>query len=252
MEKFTQDANYNDLVKAAKELGFDRGEYFQVKKPELIEKINAKIDSMVSEGEVQETQEVPVAETEVIEEAQESQEVKEVQETPVAESSEEETEEASNEEEEVTPTSEKQEETVVSEQQDESEEEKTEEPKAKKRTDGPVFKFAAGVVLDTNELPLQERGQKWHQVEGAFPFKEGDIIQVLPTAQILKLRKAQVLHPSAKRWALKGRLINPVTGELQGTHVTFDFDKIILIERDGKPVSQKEEVQEEPQPQEVV
>lgn len=60
MEKFNQDAEYNEVVKAAKQLNID---YVGVKKPIIIEKINAKLDKIAA-GEVQapETQTQPTSE----------------------------------------------------------------------------------------------------------------------------------------------------------------------------------------------
>lgn len=82
---------------------------------------------------------------------------------------------------------------------------------------------------DVTAGPVQQRGQKWHEVEGAYPYVAGDhieIVQVEPK-QILVGRYLEVTQPSRARNALKGFLINPKTGEKQGTEITVHFDRIV-------------------------
>lgn len=67
--------------------------------------------------------------------------------------------------------------------------------------------------------------QKWHEVEGAFPYKAGDRIEIVG-GEILIGRKAEVVKPSAKKDALKCILINDRTGQLQKCTITMDFAKI--------------------------
>lgn len=89
------------------------------------------------------------------------------------------------------------------------------------------------------EVMTRQKSPKWYEEEGAFPYKEGDVFQIV-SGPILIGRKASVVMPSAKKNALKGRLINPSTGELQKTQVNFKFSNIKLIERDGQPVNEED------------
>jgi hypothetical protein len=88
---------------------------------------------------------------------------------------------------------------------------------------------------------FRQKAPKWYEAENAFPYKKGDIVEVV-AGPILIGRLISVTQPSSKKNAIKGHLIHPKTGELQRTHITFDFDKIMLIERDGEKVDNPEEV----------
>lgn len=87
----------------------------------------------------------------------------------------------------------------------------------------------AAIDQEEEDGPVQQRGQKWHEVEGAYTYQAGDIVKVIEVEpkQILVGRYVEVVKPSRKRNALKGHLVNDKDGSLQGTLVTFDFHKIV-------------------------
>ena len=186
MEKLPMDAEYRDIVVKAKELGLP---YVGVKKNELLEMVNDKIEKInsgvIEESPVEQNEEVAIENT-----------IGEV-ETPAGE----------------TETSE-----VTSQE--------TTKEEAKKQARQPRVK-----------------SPKWFEELGAFPYKEGDIVQIVSGKDLIG-RKVYVKQPSAKRNALKGHLIHPVTGGLQKTLLSIDFDRVVLIERDGKPVEQNSENQQ--------
>ena len=82
------------------------------------------------------------------------------------------------------------------------------------------------------------KGPKWYEEDGAFPYAEGDIVEIVSGKDLIG-RKVMVKQPSAKKNALKGHLIHPTTGELQKTFLSVDFDRVELREKAGQPVDQK-------------
>lgn len=66
---------------------------------------------------------------------------------------------------------------------------------------------------------------KWFEVEGAYPYTEGDVVKIT-SGDILVGRFAEVVRPSSKANAIKAYLLTPKEGERQGTLITLDFDKI--------------------------
>jgi len=103
-------------------------------------------------------------------------------------------------------------------------------------------------VVVINEVPVNEtpevpaapaekpKAKKWFEEEGAFPYNEGDVVQII-AGKDLHLRKAVVVGPSAKKGALKAQLIHPVKNEPQKTQCSFDFDRLLLIESNGQEVN---------------
>ncbi|AEO93853.1 gp608 [Bacillus phage G] len=87
------------------------------------------------------------------------------------------------------------------------------------------------------------KAQKWFEEEGAFIFKEGDVVEIVSGKDLIG-RKVQVKQPSTKKNAFKGYLIHPTTGELQKTFLSVDFDRVELRERDGKPVDENTEAED--------
>lgn len=90
--------------------------------------------------------------------------------------------------------------------------------------------------------------KKWYEEPGAFPYKEGDIVQIISGEgrnKGLIGRLLEVKQPSAKKDALKGHLINPVSGELQKTLISMDFERLVLYKRDGQLVEQDQNNQED-------
>lgn len=90
------------------------------------------------------------------------------------------------------------------------------------------------------------KAPKWYEESNAFPYQDGDIVEIVSGKDLVG-RKVMVKQPSAKKNALKGHLIHPITGELQKTFLSVDFDRIELREKAGQSVDQKAESQTEDQ-----
>lgn len=84
------------------------------------------------------------------------------------------------------------------------------------------------------------KAPKWFEEKDANPYQAGDVVQI-ETGKDLIGRKVEVVQPSTKKNALKGYLINPVNGQRQKTFLSVDFDRVVLVERDGQPVNQEED-----------
>lgn len=178
MELFGADAQYMDVVKKAKELGIH---HVGIKKPALIEKVNAKIEK-INTGEIEAPEvEVPTFQPEAILGTPVQQEGTEKSGTPVA----------------------------------------------------------------------RVKAPKWFEEEGAFPYKDGDVVEIVSGKDLIG-RLVQVKQPSTKKNALKGHLIHPTTNQLQKTFLSVDFDRVELRQRDGQPVGQDQEVNEQQEEQQVI
>lgn len=99
------------------------------------------------------------------------------------------------------------------------------------------------------EQPTSEgktKSKKWYEEEDAFPYQDGDVVEIVSGKDLIG-RKVMVKQPSTKKNALKGYLIHPVTGNLQKTFISVDFDRIELHQKAGQPVDQEVENQVEEQ-----
>lgn len=67
--------------------------------------------------------------------------------------------------------------------------------------------------------------QKWFEIENSFPYAVGEQLVVVAGPSLIG-RRVLVEKPSAKKEALKCYLVNPKTGEKQGTLITMDFAKL--------------------------
>lgn len=82
---------------------------------------------------------------------------------------------------------------------------------------------------EKKERPVRVKAKKWFEEEGAFPYQAGDVVEIVSGKDLIG-RKLQVIEPSAKKDMVKGRLVHPVTGGLQGTVIAIAFDRIQLLE----------------------
>lgn len=182
MEKLSLDAQYNDVVAAAKSLGID---YVGKKKPVLIGMINDKLDA-IANGEVEIKVETP--------------------ETPVDEANETETPSVP-----ATPAA-------------------TTTPKASRQPATP-----------------RAKGAKWYETTTPI-YNEGDIVDIIGGPCLIG-RQAQITRPSAKKDAMKCKLINPKDGTLQGTEITMDYWKLKLAKKAGETETTDvvTEINDEPQ-----
>ena len=73
----------------------------------------------------------------------------------------------------------------------------------------------------------RQPSKKWYEEPGAFPYKKGDIVKIIGGKDLIG-RLLYVLEPSAKKDMVKGRLIHPVTGQLQKTVIAIAFERIQL------------------------
>ncbi|MDF2534239.1 MAG: hypothetical protein K0R18_396 [Bacillales bacterium] len=74
-------------------------------------------------------------------------------------------------------------------------------------------------AIDKMAATQAPKAGKWYEVETPA-FKEGDIVNVV--SGWATGRQVQIVKPSAKRNAFKGKLFNPKTGETQDTLVGVD------------------------------
>lgn len=97
---------------------------------------------------------------------------------------------------------------------------------------------------EINRVILKEQGidnPKWYELHGSM-YNEGDIIHIIDGH--LKGRFAEVVEPSAKKFAVKAKLINPNNGETQKTTIVLNYNDIelsnveqqILVEQEQKEV----------------
>lgn len=86
------------------------------------------------------------------------------------------------------------------------------------------------------------KSKKWYEEEGTFPYQDGDVVEIVSGKDLIG-RKVMVKQPSTKKHALKGYLIHPVTGNLQKTFISIDFDRVVLHQKAGHPVEVDQEVE---------
>lgn len=93
---------------------------------------------------------------------------------------------------------------------------------------------------------------KWYEADGAFPYKNEEKVAIVDGR--LNGRFAIVIGPSAKQNAVKARLINQKTNELQGTKVTLDFNNIVLASsiQNQEVAAANDESSDQTEDQEVV
>lgn len=92
-----------------------------------------------------------------------------------------------------------------------------------------------------NRAILKEQGMnnpKWHELHG-FMYSKGDILQILDGH--LKGRYAEVVEPSAKKFAVKAQLLHPRTGENQKTTIVLNYDIVELSKSERESLITKEE-----------
>lgn len=198
--KFEKTAEIGEVIKVAKTLGID---YIAVRKPDLIAKVNSKIDSINEEGSA------PTGDQPAVSDADNN---------------------------EVTASADNSETSDNKDADNSASEAKTEDNNnqsegTKKRGRKP------------NGTPKEPRVKKtkWYDEENAdLPYAQGDIIEV-HSGEILVGRKAQVVKMSAKKHAVKAILIHPVKGTLQGCIITLDYDKIQMAEDQTPPKGANEQ-----------
>jgi hypothetical protein len=97
-------------------------------------------------------------------------------------------------------------------------------------------------IEDLKSGKVSRAKAKWFEVEGANPYVEGDVVKVIAGDGLIG-RFCEVISPSSKKDAVKAFLLNPTTGERQGTLITMDFFKIEKSEFVAKApkVTKKEE-----------
>ncbi|MNO10638.1 hypothetical protein D3C76_01780 [compost metagenome] len=189
MVKFESGAEYKDVAAAAKKLGIA---YVGVKKPALIDAVNAKIDRLES-GE----DEAPAA--------------------PVV------AEQPNNDN---------------NEQKDNAD-----QPSGKDNGQQPgnvAPKTAAATTRQTGTP--RAKGAKWYETT-APKYNTGDIVNII-AGPCLVGRKAEITQPSAKKDAMKCKLINPKDGTLQGTEITMDYYKLELFQAAGTSAPEAVEAEE--------
>lgn len=91
------------------------------------------------------------------------------------------------------------------------------------------------------------KGAKWYETTAPL-YNPGDIVNII-AGPCLVGRKAQITQPSAKKDAMKCKLINPKDGSLQGTEITMDYYKLELFKAAG---AEEVEVAEQPTSEPVV
>lgn len=129
--------------------------------------------------------------------------------------------------EEVTPEVE---ETIASETTEEVMEEEKPEPQLQivDKEEKP-----AAETTEQKETPAPKTTGKWFEQEGAFPYKEGQKIQIIEMENkahsFLNGRFAVINGPSTKKNAVKAQLINDKTNQLQKTNVTFNFTEFEVV-----------------------
>lgn len=104
-----------------------------------------------------------------------------------------------------------------------------------------VLGLETPVVTETSEVVaetpvVKPKAKKWFEEENAFPYQEGDTVQIVGGKDLL-LRLALVVKPSAKKNAVKAQLIHPITGEPQRTQCSFDFERLLLIKSNGEEIN---------------
>ena len=92
----------------------------------------------------------------------------------------------------------------------------------------------------------RQLSKKWYEEPGAFPYKKGDIVKIIGGKDLIG-RLLYVLEPSAKKDMMKGRLIHPVTGQLQKTVIAIAFERIQLEKSTDEATNEVEETVETPQ-----
>lgn len=87
-------------------------------------------------------------------------------------------------------------------------------------------------VVQTAATPVVEK-KKWFEMDGAFTLEKDDIVYIDPTHEWFGNRFGVIIEPSQKQNAVRGKLLNPKTGEPQGTIVVMDMSKVTVIAKDG-------------------
>jgi hypothetical protein len=116
----------------------------------------------------------------------------------------------------------------VEEEVVEQEQEQTETSTETTNEDGTPVTPKAPIVSKAPKAPATPRskGAKWYETTTPL-YNAGDIVDII-AGPCLVGRQAQITCPSAKKDAMKCRLINPKDQTLQGTEITMDYFKIQL------------------------
>lgn len=87
------------------------------------------------------------------------------------------------------------------------------------------------LIEAVNRKVLEYQGNdkpKWYEIHGCM-YNAGDEVRILNGH--LEGRRAIINKPSAKKFAVKGFLINEKTGEEQVTNIALNYDDIELISK---------------------
>lgn len=74
----------------------------------------------------------------------------------------------------------------------------------------------------------KEEKVKWHEIEGACPFQEGDILEVC-NREHLAGRHLQMVEVSQREGFIRGYMINPKNGKLLKTLGSHRIDQLKLV-----------------------
>lgn len=103
---------------------------------------------------------------------------------------------------------------------------------------------------EEQQKPKRQVG-KWYEQPGAFPYKKGDIVKIVKGEHLVG-RLYMIHEPSTKRFAARGQLLHPKTGELQKTVFSVELDRLektdltyeqakqLIVEQHNQKQQQKE------------
>ena len=112
-----------------------------------------------------------------------------------------------------------------------------------------VIESVVDEVVEVDQIKPVEKvtkksSGKWYDQEGAYPYIKGQKIEIIhmnnEKYNFLVGRTAIINGPSAKRNATKAQLVNPSTGKLQKTNVTFNFNEFKVIEENKDQTTDQE------------
>lgn len=125
-------------------------------------------------------------------------------------------------------------------------EENNETTEESNEVESPAKAAAKKSAEQQKERNVRRSSKKWYEEEGAFKYNEGDIVTIIGGKDLIG-RKLCVVGPSNKQNALKGRLIHPVTGEMQKTVISITFDRLEMETPAAEAINNETEEQIEEQ-----